>query len=380
MEAERVLTAARQHNLFAVDDNASARLMTYASSAIEAVGLSSQSPFAPSVLSGWAEEELRELRSEKRPLLAHMTGPLLLLLHSRQLGTLVNNAFLVGTIMEYACQIGIHRISAPELLVRASGAAYCSVDIPYESITVYLPGAQYSDLRDPLFFAPYLSDDPFSLYVKSSMLLGQVHAFRRRRSAGLSQPGDYELLLARLTVFDEWARSVSDFTEDNLDLIAPVVFAETAMLQLYETTLDTTIYLSPLWELLTRMCHQADCVFDLISSRRCRPGDIDGFTLWCWTVAGLMAADMDEYLRRCTIQSISALWTTVRCNFGRTVSALGSFYPVAQRLGIPADQVSELEIKVLSFSRSWWSSRVQPHSPTQIKWEETPGVMTPDSF
>jgi hypothetical protein len=51
------------------------------------------------------------------------------------------------------------------------------------------------------------------------MLLGQVHAFRRRRSAGLSQPGDYELLLARLTVFDEWARSVSDFTEDNLDLI-----------------------------------------------------------------------------------------------------------------------------------------------------------------
>lgn len=74
MEAERVLTAARQHNLFAVDDNASARLMTYASSAIEAVGLSSQSPFAPSVLSGWAEEELRELRSEKRPLLAHMTG------------------------------------------------------------------------------------------------------------------------------------------------------------------------------------------------------------------------------------------------------------------------------------------------------------------
>lgn len=50
--------------------------------------------------------------------------------------------------------------------------------------------------------------------------------------------------------------------------------------------------------------------------RRCRPGDIDGFTLWCWTVAGLMAADMDEYLRRCTIQSISALWTTVRCNFG----------------------------------------------------------------
>lgn len=45
------------------------------------------------------------------------SGPLLLLLHSRQLGTLVNNAFLVGTIMEYACQIGIHRISAPELLV-----------------------------------------------------------------------------------------------------------------------------------------------------------------------------------------------------------------------------------------------------------------------
>jgi hypothetical protein len=51
------------------------------------------------------------------------------------------------------------------------------------------------------------------------MLLGQVHAFRRRRSAGLSQPGDFELLLARLTVFDEWARSVSDFTEDNLELI-----------------------------------------------------------------------------------------------------------------------------------------------------------------
>lgn len=43
--------------------------------------------------------------------------PLLLLLHSRQLGTLVNNAFLVGTIMEYACQIGIHRIPAAELLV-----------------------------------------------------------------------------------------------------------------------------------------------------------------------------------------------------------------------------------------------------------------------
>jgi hypothetical protein len=41
----------------------------------------------------------------------------LLLLHSRQLGTLVNNAFLVGSIMEYACQIGIHRIPSPELLV-----------------------------------------------------------------------------------------------------------------------------------------------------------------------------------------------------------------------------------------------------------------------
>lgn len=74
MEGERLLTIARQHNLLTVDDDASARLLIYASSAMEAVGLSSQSPFPPSVLSGWAEEELRALRSEKRPLLAHMTG------------------------------------------------------------------------------------------------------------------------------------------------------------------------------------------------------------------------------------------------------------------------------------------------------------------
>jgi hypothetical protein len=71
---KHLLTTACQHNLLTVEDNESARLLTYASSALEAVGLSSQSPFPPSVLSGWAEEELRALRSEKRPLLAHMTG------------------------------------------------------------------------------------------------------------------------------------------------------------------------------------------------------------------------------------------------------------------------------------------------------------------
>jgi hypothetical protein len=46
-----------------------------------------------------------------------MLGPLLLLMHSRQMGTLVNNAFLIGSIMECACQIGLHRVPSPEVLV-----------------------------------------------------------------------------------------------------------------------------------------------------------------------------------------------------------------------------------------------------------------------
>jgi hypothetical protein len=143
-------------------------------------------------------------------------------------------------------------------------------------------------LVPPLLAALFLTArSPFALYVKSSLLLAEVHTFRRRRSAAQNQAGDFEVLLSRLTAFDERSRLFGDFTAEHLDLIgeflvellqhltvsvdrcnsAPVTLAETALLasrrvpsggtllklqQLYETTLDTTIYLSPLWELLTR--------------------------------------------------------------------------------------------------------------------------------
>jgi hypothetical protein len=106
-------------------------------------------------------------------------------------------------------------------------------------------------LVPPLLAALFLTArSPFALYVKSSLLLAEVHTFRRRRSAAQNQAGDFEVLLSRLTAFDERSRLFGGFTAEHLDLIgellvellqhltvsvdrcnsAPVTLAETALL------------------------------------------------------------------------------------------------------------------------------------------------------
>jgi hypothetical protein len=68
-----------QYNLLIFDEDASGRLTAYAACAIETVGSPLQPTLTASMLAGWAEDELRELRTELRPLVSHVLGMFALL-------------------------------------------------------------------------------------------------------------------------------------------------------------------------------------------------------------------------------------------------------------------------------------------------------------
>ncbi|RSH89842.1 hypothetical protein EHS25_001828 [Saitozyma podzolica] len=239
---------------------------------------------------------------------------------------------------------------------------------------------------------------------QSSLLLAEVHTFRRRRSVAQNQAGDFEVLLSRLTAFDERSRLFGGFTAEHLDLIGELLVELLQHLtQLYETTLDTTIYLSPLWELLTRKRARSasQTPTDSIEGYANKPntssssyppgGAAQAISKGSSFGAGPSRGSWRRIwinISGCAISSPSASsGRRYGTNLGEQQPVLDETLPsrtIVQFLAHSAERPSLLWRRSTPWPSAWEqvSSLIVPPDPvirSPVKWEDT-GIMTPDSF